>query len=144
MIPRIAGSLVYLDSNILMYLLRGEGTHFEQSVPLLTAAQQGEFDALIGDAVVAEVMVGFYRSTDLIAQQRARAFLTASGLLTIRHHDTADFDLAARLRATHGFALLDALHVATAMNAGCSALITNDKRLGDINGLDILQLADVA
>lgn len=140
----LTGAFVYLDSNVPIYLLRGEGRHFERADAVMNALRRDGVIVVIGDAVVSEVMVGAYKSNDPVVQDRTRAFLEDTGLFTVRSHDASDFDLAARLRAMYRIAFVDALHIATAMNAGCTALITNDKRLGDINGLDILQLADVA
>ena len=42
--------------------------------------------------------------------------------------DASTFELAAHIRADHGLKTPDALHLAAAMEAGCTELWTNDDR----------------
>ncbi len=46
--------------------------------------------------------------------------------------------LAARLRAAHGLRLPDAIHAATAICAGCAALLTHDRNFSRLKGLRII------
>jgi predicted nucleic acid-binding protein len=48
--------------------------------------------------------------------------------------------LAAQLRAATGVATPDALQLAASLAAGCSAFLTNDRRLPTVPGLRIVQL----
>jgi predicted nucleic acid-binding protein len=50
---------------------------------------------------------------------------------------------AAELRATHGLRTPDAIQLATAMDAGAAALLTNDTRLRTVAGLEVLILAEL-
>jgi predicted nucleic acid-binding protein len=52
-------------------------------------------------------------------------------------------DSAARLRARYNLRTPDALHVATAINAGCQAFLTNDNTLKRVTELSILILDDL-
>jgi len=38
--------------------------------------------------------------------------------------------------------LIDAIHTATALSAGCVVFLTNDTRIKPVAGLDVIQLAD--
>jgi predicted nucleic acid-binding protein len=51
--------------------------------------------------------------------------------------------LAARYRARHGLKTVDALHAATAMHTSATGLITNDKALARVDGIDVLVLEDL-
>ncbi len=53
-------------------------------------------------------------------------------------------DRAAALRAEHRFSTADAIHVATALDAGATAFVTNDRDLPPVPGIEYLQLADFA
>ena len=51
---------------------------------------------------------------------------------------------AARLRATHSLRTPDAIQMATALQAGASFFLTNDRRLRSIEGMTVLVVADLA
>ena len=50
----------------------------------------------------------------------------------------------AHLRAATGVKTPDALQIAAALSAGCTTFVTNDRRLPDVPGLTIIQLASYA
>lgn len=140
----VLGRSIYLDANVPIYFLRGEGAQFEAASRIIHAARDGLLQATVGDAVVSAVMVGAYRAGDTALQQRFRSFFATPGLFRIRQHSTADFDVAARIRAERRVAFVDALHLATAINAGCHAFLTNDNRLNDVGDIPTILLEDVA
>jgi predicted nucleic acid-binding protein len=51
---------------------------------------------------------------------------------------------AARLRATQQLRTPDALQIATAIQQGCQAILTNDHRLRHASGIQVLVLSDIA
>jgi uncharacterized protein len=51
---------------------------------------------------------------------------------------------AAQLRAVTGVKTPDALQLVAALTVGCTAFLTNDRRLPEIPGLRVLQLASYA
>ncbi|MGH9199432.1 MAG: type II toxin-antitoxin system VapC family toxin [Acidimicrobiia bacterium] len=50
--------------------------------------------------------------------------------------------MAAELRARHGVRTIDALQLATALGAGATGFVTNDRRLSRVTELDVLVLED--
>jgi predicted nucleic acid-binding protein len=48
---------------------------------------------------------------------------------------------AAQLRAATGAKTPDALHLVSALGAGCKIFITNDRRLPTVPGLRVIQLS---
>jgi predicted nucleic acid-binding protein len=50
--------------------------------------------------------------------------------------------LAAALRARHRLRTADALQIATSLQAGATAFVTNDIRLRRVNELEVIVLAD--
>ena len=57
--------------------------------------------------------------------------------------DAAIAERAAELRARYGLRTPDALQIATALSAGCTAFVTNDVRLKRVTDLRVLILDDL-
>ena len=51
---------------------------------------------------------------------------------------------AARMRAATALRLPDAIHVATALQSGCTHLVSNDARLRVVPGIDVVILSEMA
>jgi len=126
LLARLGAQRVYLDSKVFIYFLDRNPVYFPLVAPLLEAIDGGDIIGVTGDAAVAEVMVRPYQTGDPTLVAGIKSFFGTAGFLSVRSHDTAAFDLAAQLRARHGMKFIDALHVATAINAECRFLITND------------------
>ncbi len=122
----MAKQRVYLDSNTFIYFLDRNPVYFPLVAPILEAIDDGRITGVTGDAAVAEVMVRPYQASDPVLIAGIKSFFGSAGFLSVRPHDADAFDLAAQLRARHGMKFIDALHVATAINAECRYLITND------------------
>ena len=126
LLARMRGQRVYIDANFLIYFLDRREPYFDLVSPIFTSCDAGDFEGVTGDAAVAEVMVYPYRSKSAAEIARGKAFFARPGFLTILSHDAAAFDACARLRATSSLKMLDALHYATALQAGCRFILTND------------------
>lgn len=124
-----SGSSVYVDANVLIYLLAGDERWGAASRDFLLSCAAGEYRAFISDAVCAEVLVGPYRGGDREALDAARSLIDDANLFVRLSHSRDDFVASAQLRGERGLGFIDALHVATARNNGCEALITNDRGL---------------
>lgn len=120
------GKRVYMDTNIFIYFLEQSEDYYECIAPIIEACEAGKFIGYTGDVAVAETMIQPYREDNLSLVANFKAFFATENFLSIQSHDAAIFDLAAQLRAKRGMKLIDALHYATALKAGCSFLLTND------------------
>ncbi len=69
--------------------------------------------------------------------QAYEEFLTPSPLLTVLPVERDILVDAARMQALLSLRLPDAIHVATALAAGCDVVISNDKRLKVPAGLEL-------
>lgn len=139
---RLLDQLVYLDSNILIYLLDANPTYLRTVERILAMASVGDARATTGDIAVTEILVRPLAVGDHAAVDRITEFLS-SGLVDVRSHSREAFELAARIRAAHRTSLPDALHVATALAAGCSVLVTNDQRMPSVPGLEVVRLQEL-
>lgn len=50
---------------------------------------------------------------------------------------------AARLRSVSSLRLPDAIHLATAINSGCSAFLTNDRGIAAVAGIKVILLSEL-
>jgi predicted nucleic acid-binding protein len=115
--------LIYLDSCAVIYLVEEHA----QFGPMVRAALAGhaEHSFAISPLVRLECLVGPLREPHLgLVPAFQAAFLQ---FVNLKASDGA-VDDAARIRATHGMRTSDALHLAIARAAGCTALWTNDDR----------------
>lgn len=117
--------LVYLDSCVVIYAIEQAATLGGPVLKALNNLPAGA-KACVSDMVRMECLVQPMRENDQERIQRLREFLA---LFAHRPIGSIDFELATNLRAKSGLRVPDALHLATAINAGCAQFWTNDDRL---------------
>ncbi|WP_159500398.1 type II toxin-antitoxin system VapC family toxin [Microbacterium sp. 18062] len=120
--------LIYLDTCLLIYALEEQGW-----IGATARRRLGELTApaAISPLVVHECLVKPFRDDDHLLLDR---YLTAFNELTLLEIGLDAYVHASRLRAATGMRTPDALHLAVAKLAGCSALWTNDRRLTAASG----------
>lgn len=131
-----------LDSNILIYLLETSGPLADAAARIVDAIDAGTTEAVLSTVGLIEILAGPARAGDAAAFE-----LTADALrdLLIRvvSLDRATAEDAAWIRGSLGIGLEDAVHLASARNAGATAFVTNDRRLRSIPRLEVLYLDDL-
>lgn len=140
-LDQLAGKRVYIDTNIFIYLLDGKEPFASVVAPFFDSVLNGEIIAYTGEAVLAETMVQPYKLGNIATIEQFRAFFAQEDFLTVLPHDSKAFDLASRIAGTKGMKLVDSLHMATAVQAGCDFLITHDKGIKPVDGIKIIQLS---
>jgi predicted nucleic acid-binding protein len=128
------GVLIYFDSVIVIYLLDNIGPFNLRAVARLSALLAAGDRMAVSDLTRLECRVKPIKNGDAAKLADFDAFFARSdvGLAPIT---PAVFDRATNIRAAHNFKLADALHLATAVEYGCSRFLTNDNRLatfGDV------------
>jgi predicted nucleic acid-binding protein len=81
-----------------------------------------------------EVLVVPYRAGNLPLADRYEALLTRSRGVRMREIGRGELRPAAQLRAVAGVRTPDALQLAAALAEGCTAFVTNDRRLPSLPG----------
>ena len=131
-----------LDSNILIYLLETSGPLADAAARIVDAIDAGTTEAVLSTVGLIEILAGPARAGDAAAFE-----LTADALrdLLIRvvSLDRATAEDAAWIRGSLGIGLEDAVHLASARNAGATAFVTNDRRLRSIPRLEVVYLDDL-
>lgn len=133
-LAKLRGQRVYIDTNTLVYFFDRNPVYFTAVAQIIQACDRGEFLGFTGDAAVSELMVHPYQTRNPAEIARGKAFFARPNFMTVLPHTTSIFDTASQFRATgKGLKLIDALHYATAIAAGCQFFVTNDKDFGGIS-----------
>lgn len=145
-LTELRGQRVYFDTNGLIFFFEKNPRYFKAVATLIQAVDRGECFGYTGDAAVSELMVYPYRTKSATEIARGKAFFARKNFMTVLGHDSEIFDTAAQLRAQSSLRLIDALHYATAIRAGCRYFVTHDK---DFNAIEssphfkVLRLTDL-
>lgn len=125
------GARLYLDSNVFIYALEGRTDAVRRATAqLLREIHAQRCTAATSLIARAEVLVRPLRLQQVELADRYRALLSGASAVLVYAVDENVVDRAAGLRADYPVLRLpDALHIATAMQAGCDAFITGDRRL---------------
>lgn len=104
--------------------------------------QRRQADVVVSVVTEAELLVRPHRKGDTEAVERIAGILSEEGIHVVALGRPVARS-AAELRARHGLALSDAIIVATALSAGCDAIVGNDGRWRRIREVPYLHLDDL-
>jgi predicted nucleic acid-binding protein len=143
-LEQLDGARVALDSVIFIYALEGNPVFGERAKQILQSIERGKCQGFACDLVLAELMVKPLRSGQPEIAQEYAIDLPRFPNLTFVSVSREIVVAAARLRGNSNLGLIDALHLATALIAGCTVFITNDAALRHPSpSLEIWMLSDI-
>ena len=143
LLDEIEGPQVYLDTNIFIYAVEGFD-RFEEEINLLfSAVEQGEIEAITSELTLAEALVKPFKEGKERYQQIYREALQHRASFHLMSVTRPLLVESARLRASTGLRLPDAIHLATAQEAGCSTLVTNDDDFEGAPEMNVVILSEV-
>ena len=137
-----ADGLVYFDASSLIYSVERVEPYRTLLEPVWERARAGEFAIASSELVVMEALVKPLREGDVVVERLFRSFFDSPEMDLIPATRLA-WEEAARLRAEARLTPSDALHAATAKQAGCALFITNDADFRRIRDLPIVVLDDL-
>lgn len=120
---------VYLDTNVFIYAVEAVPEYSGAIDELFGLIEAGTVSAVTSELALAEVLSKPLEAGRQDVVDIYREMIAPSAWLSVWPVERAILIEAARLRAQLTLRLPDAIHVATAVAAGCSALISNDHRL---------------
>jgi predicted nucleic acid-binding protein len=142
LIDDLGAGPVGIDTAIFIYFIEEDERFLPAIAPLFAAADAGEMELVASTLTLLEVLVVPYRASNVALAERYEDVLTRSRGVRMVDLTRDHMRLAAQLRAATGAATPDALQLATALATGCSAFVTNDRRLPSVPGLRVMKLAD--
>lgn len=129
---------VGLDTMAFIYFFERHPRYLPLVRPIFERAEAGKLRLVVSFVVPLEVKVGFKKDNNVDAELGFAAMLRAFPTLTVVHSDDAIIEAAAYLRAAYNLAVADALNVATAVEAGADAFLTNDRALTRVREIPVL------
>lgn len=141
LIQDIGPGPVALDTVAFIYLIEEHPRYLPLLEPVFAAIAEGRLPAVTSSLTLLEVLVVPLRAGDAPLAARYEELLTRSRGLQMVDIDRQQLRTAAHLRAAHPRVRTpDALQLSAALAGGCTALVTNDRRLPAVTGLRVLEL----
>lgn len=131
-----------LDADAIIYRVENIAPYRSLLQAVFDAGKAGTHALITSELSLLECLIKPVRDADSELEQLFRAVLTASREIKPAPISTAVLERALHLRARHGLKTPDAIHAATALEAGCKAFYTNDPVFLRVPGLgaEILDL----
>ena len=142
-LARIRGHRVYIDTNVFIYFFDQHAEYFDIVVPFFQLFNDGLSLAYTGDAAVAETLYKPYQADDTERVSEFKLFFSDDEFITVLPHNSKVFEMAAELSPKRGMKLIDALHYATAYNAGCQFILTNDMGFKSSEAVEVIHLQEL-
>jgi predicted nucleic acid-binding protein len=136
----VDAAAIYLDSNICIYHLEGDRPLQAVSQRLFAIANEHATPLVASELALAGRLYGAYKSSGSELAERYRAFFRESAI-DLFPIDMPTLEAAAIIGPEAGVKLPDAIHIATALGAGCEVFVTNDARIRERDNLRIVQLS---
>lgn len=141
-IEEIGSGPVGLDTVVFIYFIEEHPQHLPLIEPLFTAIDAGTLEGVTSSLTLLETLVVPYRVGNVPLTEQYEALLTRSRGIRMLDLDRPLLRAAAHLRAGLRVRTPDAIQLAAALAARCSAFLTSDRELPPVPGLKILQLQD--
>ena len=133
---------IYLDTSAIIYSVERNEPYLTLLAPVWRQAESGQFVVVCSELAVAETLVRPIREGNGDLETAFRAVFSAPEVRLVSATRQMWEDTA-RLRAETGLKTPDALHAATALQAGCALFITNDTDFRRVQGLPVVVLDDL-
>lgn len=135
--------MLFLDSAPVIYFVERHPKYVVLVDDIFARFDQGQLAAAASPVTLAECLVHPCKAGNQKAQNDFDDLLVAGSAVQFQAIGAAEAARAADFRARYNLSLADALQVATAIAAGCDALLTNDQAFKKVTEIPILILDDL-
>lgn len=134
----------YLDANVFIYALEYEAPVGEAARRVFAHVGRGTASAVTSLLTLGELLPRAYREEDARLERAYETIFAGAPRLEIVPITDTVLRTAARRMATSRLRLPDAIHVASAIQARCDALVTEDAGIRSTSDLPVVRLNDPA
>jgi predicted nucleic acid-binding protein len=134
---------VYVDTSPVIYLIERVEPYLSASGPLWAALNAGTQTVVTSQLTLLEVLVKPLRDGNTAVANLFRSVLLGTVGLSCEPISLTILEAAAQIRAAHNLRAPDAIHAATALDAGCVLFVTNDAVFRHVPGLNVSVLSEV-
>lgn len=133
---------VALDTAVFIYFIEEDPTFLPLVEGIFVAIGAGSLLAVTSTLTLLETLVVPIRAGNQRLANRYEVLFSQSRGLYLVDLDRPLLRRAAEVRAVSGLKTPDALQIAAALQAGCTAFVTNDRQIPPVAGLRVLQIRD--
>jgi predicted nucleic acid-binding protein len=131
---------IYIETAPLIYYIETNPLYMGKMDAIIEAVEQSSIEAISSVIILAEVLVQPIKLGNTLLEQEYRNILLYNNGFELQPVTALIAESAAHLRARYGLRTPDALHLATAIDSGCDAFLTNDAALQRVVEITVLLL----
>lgn len=131
------------DTAPLIYFVERHPNYFDRMLFIMRYVDRGLIAGVASTIALTEVLVQPLRAGDDALTERYETVLSDSHSFRLEPVTMPVARQASKLRATYNLRTPDAIHIATAIAAGCDAFLTNDAGVKRVTDIAILVLDDL-
>ncbi|WP_237154378.1 type II toxin-antitoxin system VapC family toxin [Oryzibacter oryziterrae] len=121
---------IYVDTNIFISAFEGALPKAEEIRRIMALLETPAFLPVTSELTIAELLVGPLMSGNTVLADRYKAILGSPDELEVIGINRQVLERSAQIRARRqSLKLPDAIHVATAVQAGCRLFLSDDRRM---------------
>lgn len=129
-----------IDTNVFIYYLNKNSSYYSRTVGIFTLL--AEKQSILVTSIITLTELLSFKADESITTKLEREFVLIPNLQLIEIN-RAIAQNAAKIRRMYGFALVDSIQLATAVEHTAQVFITNDKKLQRFKGLKVLMLSSL-
>jgi predicted nucleic acid-binding protein len=136
-------SRLYMETAPFIYYTESRAIYVDKMRAVFREVSGGHLQVMTSAVTIPETLMKPLQSNDMMLVNRYRTmFYRTRGISVIPVTSTAG-NIAAELRARYNLRTPDALHIASAVDVGCQAFLTNDAALKRVKEISVLILDDL-
>lgn len=136
-------SKVYFDTNIFIYAIEDHDGYRDQVRALFKHLYEHNCQIVTSELTYAECLVKPLRENDETSIKNYEKNLIDSAAVYMNPVTLNVLRRAAIFRANYATKLPDAIHIATAIETGCTHVVSNDKQLPAVEGINFFRFKDI-